>query len=106
MFSDAEFNEKKVKKAEKCVSSFDIKVPIRKNKFSVRKANLFTMLDSEDYMNECYESAHKVFKAASRAYGAANTNKPLNSLFKYRGFDKDYVKGILDKFVDAKAKKT
>jgi len=105
MFSDAEFNERRVKKIEKFIGSLDIKIPIRKNKFSVRKANLFKMLEDEAYMQQCYESAFKLFKAAARAYGAANTNKPLNSLFKYRSFDKDYVKGILDKFVDAKATK-
>ena len=105
MFSDAEFSDKKVKRTENFVGAFDTKVPIRKNKFSIRKASLFKMLEDDVYMPQIYETAFKLFKAASRAYATAHPTKPFNSLFKYRGFDKDYVKGILDKFVIAKANK-
>ena len=61
-------------------------------------------MGDEDFMNECYETAKRIFKLAVRNYTVDNPNKTENSLFKNRGFDKDYVKVALTKHMDAKAK--
>ena len=105
MFSDAEFTQKKVKKKEKCISNFVIKDPPRKNKFTLRKIPLFKYLGDDVYMEDTYKAAKKILKLSVREYSTANPSKPENSIFKNRGFDKDYLRPVISKFVDNKEKK-
>ena len=100
MFSDAEFIEKGVKKKEIFTHSLDIKAAQRKNKFVMRKKWLLIKISDDVYMTETYKKAAQIFKAAARRYSTNNPDKPINSLFKNRGFDKDYLRPIINKYLD------
>jgi hypothetical protein len=100
MFSEAEFIEKRELKREKCISDFDIKAPVRKNKFTLRKKWLFEKLNDENYMVECFNNAKKIYDIASRNYSVANPDKPTNSFLKNRTFDREFLRPIISRFID------
>jgi len=105
MFSQAEFNQKGVKTTEQVNYPWNIKKTPRKNTFTLRKKWLLGKLDDEDYMNSIYKEAVSIFKIAARLYATNNPDKPINSLFKNRSFDKDYVRPRITKYLD-KAEKS
>lgn len=104
MFSDTEFIAKGVMKKEKLITDFEIKAPLKRNRFSLRKKWPFEKLTDDTYMAEWYDSAKRVFKIGIRNYSVKNQDKPGNSLFKNRSFDKDFLKHTISKFIEAKEK--
>lgn len=79
----------------KLTSSLIIDAPARKNPFSKRKEQLFKQLDDDKFLDTIYEEAKEIFFEAAELYQTA-TKKEKISLFKYRSFDRDYLRPTID----------
>lgn len=99
LLSDAEYKEGPNKQKSKLTKSIVIETPARKNEFTKRKTWLFEKLIDDSLLNAYYDLAKEIFFKAADDY-ARVTNKTKNSLFKYRNFDKDYLRPCIDKFIE------
>lgn len=97
LFSNAEFKVNLEIKTAKLITNFLIETPARKNEFTKRKEWLFENLINDIVLESYYTIAKDVFFNAADEY-ARITNKSKNSLFKFRSFDKDYLRPQLDKY--------
>ena len=95
MFSDARFLKKGLSVKETMTDKFSIDTPARKNAFSIRKVWLFQKLEDSKAMDRYYFLAKKILNNAANDY-KTTTGKTKSSLFKYRAFDKDYLKPAID----------
>ena len=75
--------------------------PSRKNDFTIRKDFLFRKLEDDVYMDAKYKLAKRIFTASVRRYAKANPDKTENSFFKNRSFDKDYLRPVINQYVNA-----
>lgn len=95
LFSKAEFLESGEVKTSTLTKNIVIETPARKNEFTKRKKWLFEVLENETLIEECYNTAKIIFFEAADCY-SRTTGKSKTSLFKNRGFDKDYLKVKID----------
>ncbi|MBE8726121.1 AIPR family protein [Flavobacterium hungaricum] len=98
LFSDSEYIEEQKAKTSKLTKNIVIETPARKNEFTKRKKWLFENIEKENFLEFYYETAKIIFFNSADEY-VKNTNKSKNSLFKFRGFDKDYVRPEIDKYI-------
>jgi len=101
LFSDAEYEEEQLLKKSRLIKTLLLNTPDRKNEFTKRKKWLFENLEREDFLEKYYEIAKEIFFKSADEYVNA-TNKTKNSLFKNRGFDKDYIIPQIDKYFTEK----
>lgn len=74
-----------------------IETPARKNEFTLRKESLFSMLQQEPVLEELYQLSKELFFKAANSY-YLNTGKSISSLFKFRNFDKDYIRPEIERY--------
>ena len=98
LLTDAEYKEEQVVKKSKLIKNILIETPARKNEFTKRKKWLFDNLETENFLEPYYEIAKEIFFKSADEY-VKTTNKFKNSLFKLRGFDKDYIKPQIEKYL-------
>jgi hypothetical protein len=98
MFSFAEFKDGSTIISRKLIGQLIIDSPLRKNEFSRRKQWLFVKLDDNEYIGYLYDCAKAIFNESAHEYSERNA-KSVNSLFKNRNFDKDYLRPSIEKFV-------
>ncbi len=96
MFSEAEFKEENNTISKVMTSKISIDTPARKNEFSKRKKWLFEKLKDDNYMEISYNLSKEILFEAASNYEKI-TGKEKVSLFKNRGFDKDYLIPELNK---------
>lgn len=101
LFSNAEFLEEDTTITKKLTGNIIIDTPARKNEFTKRKKWLFEKLDDEDLMERNYALSKNILFEAAKNY-VEDTKKTKTSLFKNRGFDKDYLIPIIDLHFDKK----
>lgn len=70
----------------------------RKNEFTKRKKWLLEKIDTDDFLESYYNTAKQIFFSAADDYVDA-TLKTKNSLFKFRGFDKDYLRPKIETYL-------
>jgi len=97
LFSDSEYNEDQTTKTSKLVKPINIETPSRKNEFTKRKKWLFENIEKDNFIEAYYDYAKIIFFNSADEY-AKTTNKSKNSLFKLRGFDKDYIRPEIEKY--------
>lgn len=97
MLSNAEYTEGDFLKTKKHTGSLTIDMPARKNEFVKRKNWLFQKLNDENLLEEYYSTSKQIFYQSAEEY-SRNTGKAKVSLFKYRAFDKDYLRPVIDKY--------
>jgi hypothetical protein len=101
LFSDAEYKEEQTIKTSKLIKNIVIETPARKNEFTKRKKWLFENIEKDNFLEPYYEKAKAIFFNSADEY-VKTTNKSKNSLFKLRGFDKDYIRPEIEKYVTEK----
>lgn len=101
LFSDAEYKEEQTTKTSKLIKNIIIESPARKNEFTKRKKWLFEKIANDAVLDSYYETAKAIFFLAADEYSRITT-KSKNSLFKFRSFDKDYLRPQIDKHVTEK----
>lgn len=101
LLSDAEYNEGPDIKRTILTKNIVIETPVRKNEFTKRKRWLFDKIQDETRIENYYFAAKGLFFKSADLY-ARNTGKPKSSLFKFRGFDKDYLRPEIDKYLNEK----
>ncbi|WP_118131553.1 AIPR family protein [Pseudomonas abyssi] len=74
--------------------SIDISLPARKNEFVKRKESAFKILDDDGELKALYDKSRKIIFDAIDSY-ATTTGKEKASVFKYRAFDREYLKPAL-----------
>ena len=99
LLSDAQYEENKILTNSKLTKNIVIEIPVRKNEFSKRKLSLFEMLKNDLKIENYYEQSKSILFLAAEEY-SKTTMKSKNSLFKFRSFDKEYLKPQIDKFID------
>lgn len=98
LLTDAEYKEEQVMKKSKLIKNIVIETPARKNEFTKRKKWLFDHLEIDGFLEPYYEIAKELFFKSADEY-VKTTNKSKNSLFKLRGFDKDYIRPQIEKYL-------
>lgn len=101
LFSDAEYKDEQTTKTSKLIKNIVIETPARKNEFTKRKKWLFEKIIDDTLLDSYYATAKDIFYSAADEYSRI-TNKSKNSLFKFRSFDKDYLRPQIDKYVTDK----
>ncbi len=98
LLTDAEYKEEQVVKKSKLIKNIIIETPARKNEFTKRKKWLFDNIEKDLFLEQYYDVAKEIFFKSANEY-VKTTNKSKNSLFKSRGFDKDYIIPQLEKYL-------
>jgi hypothetical protein len=98
LLTDAEYKEEQLIKKSKLIKNIVIETPARKNEFTKRKKWLFDNIETENFLETYYEIAKELFFKSADEY-VKTTNKSKNSLFKLRGFDKDYIRPQIEKYL-------
>ena len=101
LFSEAEYKEEQETKTSILVKNIVIETPARKNEFTKRKKWLLEKINEDVFLEEYYKTAKEIFYLAAGEY-SASTGKSKNSLFKFRNFDKDYLRPQLSKYFEGK----
>lgn len=101
LFSDAEYKDEQTIKTSKLIKNIVIETSARKNEFTKRKKWLFEKIIDDVLLDSYYATAKEIFFNAADEYSRI-TNKSKNSLFKFRNFDKDYLRPQIDKYVTDK----
>lgn len=101
LFSEAKYKEGAEDKTSTLIKPFVIETPARKNEFTKRKTYLFKELADDASLEECYKLAKDIFFLATEEY-SKNTGKTKSSLFKFRNFDRDYLRPQIEKYYTAK----
>lgn len=83
---------------KKLIGNIVIETPARKNEFTKRKKWLLEKLEDDAAIDSYYKISKQIFTDAATEY-TKNTGKSMNSLFKNRNFDKDYLRPAIDKFL-------
>ena len=100
-FSDAEFTRNGTSILKPCYARISIDAPARKNQFTKRKTSIFKNLGNEELFSDYYEKAKTILWEASNKY-VNDTKKTRISLFKNRGFDRDYIKPTIEEYFENK----
>lgn len=66
-------------------------LPARKNEFAKRKESAFKILQDEGELKALYDKSRGIIFDAIDSY-ATTTGKDTMSVFKYRAFDREYLK--------------
>ena len=101
LFSDAEYIDGQETKTTKYINNILIETPARKNEFTKRKNWLLEKINDDALLENYYKLAKEIFYLAASEY-STSTGKLRNSLFKFRNFDKDYLKPQLGKYFEEK----
>lgn len=104
LFSDAEYKEDLEIKTSKLTKNIILETPARKNEFTKRKKWLLEKLQDDNLLDGYYLTSKNIFFKAADEY-ARIVNKSKNTLFKFRGFDKDYLRPQIDKYMAEKEQK-
>lgn len=99
LFTEAEYEEDRVIKKTRLIRNILIETPARKNEFTKRKKWLFEKMNDDDALDKYYLISKNIFFKAADEY-VKSTGKSKNSLFKNRGFDKDYLRPQIDKYLN------
>ncbi|WP_252092388.1 AIPR family protein [Pseudomonas sp. MWU13-3659] len=78
------------------IDNIVLSLPARNNEFTKRKESIFKILEDDAAMKACYERARKMMVDAIKDYVTA-TGKDTLSVFKYRSFDKEYLRPVIAK---------
>jgi hypothetical protein len=84
---------------EKWIGKITIEIPQRKNAFSLRKKSLFELLENDVFLSDNYEISKKLLYEAADKFQLA-TGKPKRNVFKNRGFDRDYIRPVVEEYVN------
>lgn len=95
--SEAEFKENNNSVKKPITGRLQIDLPARKNEFTKRKKWIFEKLEDQEILDNYYAIAKNVLWAAAESY-ANDTKKTKVSLYKNRGFDREYLKPIMDEY--------
>ncbi|RZK21385.1 MAG: hypothetical protein EOO43_10635 [Flavobacterium sp.] len=98
LMTDAEYNEDKKIKKSKYIKNILIEIPSRKSEFVKRKKWLLENLEKDNFLESYYELSKEILFESADEYVKA-TGKSKNSLFKLRGFDKDYIRPQIEKYL-------
>lgn len=98
LLSRAEYKDGDNIVTKNLIGNIVIETPARKNEFAKRKKWLLEKLEDDVVIDDYYNISKKIFTDAATEY-TRNTGKSMNSLFKYRNFDKDYLKPAIEKFL-------
>ena len=101
LFSDAEYKDEQTIKKTKLIKNIVIETPARKNEFTKRKKWLFEKIIDDTLLDSYYATAKEIFFIAADEYSKI-TSKSKNSLFKFRNFDKDYLRPQIEKYLTDK----
>lgn len=101
LFSDAEYGEDNTIKTSKLTTPIKINLSAKKNEFTKRKEWLFNKITDDVSLDLYYKEARSIFFRAAEVY-SESTSKSKNSLFKFRNFDKEYLRPQIDKYLDEK----
>lgn len=99
MFTDSEFKQGTETSKSRLINNIVIETPERKNEFTKRKASLFKKIDNDNEIEKYYSVAKEILNKASDEYVRIK-DKPRNSLFKFRGFDKEFLKPQIEKYLN------
>lgn len=102
LFSLAEFKEGEATVIKNLTGNIVIETPARKNEFTKRKKWLFEKLHDENFLADYYQTAKIIFSNAAEKY-TASTGKTMNSLFKNRSFDKEYLRPAIENYLKEKS---
>ncbi len=83
---------------QECAGPISINTPARKNEFTKRKKWLFKTLEKTKEIEEYYEVSKEIFLSAAYNY-SSSIGKPINSLFKFRSFDKDFLAVAIEQYL-------
>lgn len=97
-FSNAEFKDGENTIKSKLTGPIVIETPARKNEFTKRKKWLMDKIGSDTLLQAFYDEAKEIFTDAATEY-QKNTGKTMNSLFKSRNFDKDFLRPAIEKYL-------
>ncbi|WP_353722064.1 AIPR family protein [Dyadobacter sp. 676] len=97
MMSYAKFKDGEEVKNNK-ISNFLIDTSSRKNDFTKRKDSLFKMLEDDSVVENYYKTAKVIFESAASSY-TQSMGRSTNSLFKYRNFDREYLRPAIDQYL-------
>ncbi len=97
-FSNAEFKDGDNTKTNKLTGPIVIETPARKNEFTKRKKWLMEKIVDDDLLQTYYDKAKTIFTESAAEY-QKNTGKTMNSLFKIRNFDKDFLRPAIENFL-------
>lgn len=95
LFSNAFFDDGNKQVFTKQIA---IDVPAKKNDFVRRKVSLFSMINDDALLDSFYLESKAIFFNAAEDY-IKNTGKSQSSLFKFRAFDKDYLRPSIERFL-------
>lgn len=98
LFSHSEYKEGENIITKNLTGNIVIETPARKNEFTKRKKWLLENLDDDIVIEIYYNISKQIFIDSATEY-TKNTDKTMNSLFKYRSFDKEYLRPAIDKFL-------
>lgn len=92
LLSEATFGKKKT---SSMTSTINISLPARSNEFVKRKESAFSLLENDTWTKACYERARAIIFASINNY-VVSTGRQRNSIFKYRAFDREYLKPAIN----------
>lgn len=98
LLSHAEYKEGDNIVTKNLTGNIVIETPARKNEFTKRKKWLLEKLEDDAVIDRYYSISKQIFTDAATEY-TKNTDKSMNSLFKYRSFDKDFLRPTIEKFL-------
>lgn len=104
LFSDAEIKEHGKIIKHVYTKPILISTPARKNEFSKRKEWLLEKKDDDTLIEHYYIISKNILRKAAQKY-ATETGKTINSLFKNRAFDKEYLRPEIDNYLSLTNKK-
>ena len=102
LFSKAEYSQDGQKLRSRLTKNIVIETPARKNEFTKRKKWLLDNIEEEGFLDDSYVMAKDIFFSAAEKF-SRTTGKIKSSLFKFRSFDKDYLRPEIDLFLDEEA---
>lgn len=80
------------------LSQISIGTPARNNEFVKRKESAFSLLENDVWIKTCYERARSMIFEAINNYTKV-TGRESGSVFKYRNFDREYLKPTLANYI-------
>ncbi|CAI8949977.1 AIPR family protein [Pseudomonas sp. IT-P44] len=84
------------------ISTLEIGAPTRKNEFVKRKDSAFKLLENDAWLKTCYEKSRSLIFEAIEKY-SKTTGKEYGSVFKYRPFDREFLKPTISEHLSPAA---
>lgn len=88
----------KAKSKSPLYSVIAIGAPARNNEFVKRKESAFELLENEAWIKKCYENSRKIIFKSINEY-AKTTGREKNSVFKYRNFDREFLRPAISNYL-------